>query len=188
MLLERIAVGDTLNFATSAIGYAASDGWTLKYTLVPRTGGGAAISITSAADSDDAALHRVQVPAATTATWAAGAYSWQSWVEKATEKYTVATGTIELVADARGVATGPLDLRTAARVALDNVRALLHGKASSGTLSYQINGRELRSYAMAELLQLESKLQGDVRREEAAARTAAGLPSRRQLHVRLHRA
>ncbi len=181
-MLERLVIGDSLNFSTTVADFPASEGWTLKFRLVPRASG-TAIDITSSADGD---AHRVQVTAATTAQWVAGFYSWHSSVEKAGEKYTVETGSTQLVADPRQAAT--LDLRTSAQTALDNVNALLQGKATTGTLSYRIGERTLESYSIAELLQLKSHLQTEVAREANAADMAKGLPSRRVVNVRLARA
>lgn len=184
-MLDRLILGDTLNYATTVAGYAASDGWTLSFRLIPRTSG-SAISITCTADDDDPDAHRAEVSAATTAAWAAGVYNWASWVSKASEKYSVSTGVITLVADPR-TATAPYDLRSDAQVALDNVRATIRGKASADVLKYTIAGRSLERYPMAELIQLESKLSAEVAREMDAARIAAGLKSRRRIMLRLGR-
>ena len=182
---ERLILGDTLNFATTVAGYPASAGWVLKYRLVPRTSG-SAISITSTADSSDPAAHRVQVTASTTGAWAAGVCNWHSWVEQGTEKYSVSSGTITLVADPRA-ATAPYDLRSEAQVALDNVRSVIRGKASADVLRYSIAGRSLERYGMDELIKLESRLSGEVMREQEAARLAAGLASKRRIFVRMGR-
>lgn len=185
-MLERLVLGSTLNFATTVAGYAASDGWTLHYRLIPRTSG-SAIDITSAQDEDDPDAHRVEVAAATTADWAAGICNWASWVTKASEVYDIATGVITLVADPR-TATAPYDLRSDAQVALDNVRAVIRGKASADVLRYQIQGRSLERYPMAELISLESKLAAEVFRETEAANLNAGLASKRRIFLRLGRA
>lgn len=181
---RRLIAGDTLSFPTSVEGFSAADGWLLKFALVPLSGAGTRIDLTSTADG---AGFLTQVAADVTAAWALGRYSWQSYVVKGAESYTVATGTTEVVANPR-TSSGPLDLRSDARIALEAVQAVIAGRATDGVLSYRINERELRSYEMRDLLTLESKLKADVRREDAAARLAAGLPSRKQLHVRLHRA
>lgn len=182
---ERLILGSTLNFATTVAGYSASDGWTLKFRLVPRTSG-SAIDITTTADTDDPSAHRAQASAATTAGWTAGVYSWASWVELAGEKYDIAQGVATLVADPR-TATAPYDLRSDAQVALDNVRAVIRGKASADVLRYQIAGRSLERYPMSELVALESKLASEVAREQDAARIASGLKSGRQVYVRMCR-
>jgi len=181
---DALTLGDTLNFTTSVVDYLPSDGWTLVYRLVPRSTGDA-ITITTAQD-DDSSLHRAQVSAATTAGWDAGDYSWHSYVTKAAESYSVSSGQITLKPDPRVALT--LDNRSAAQTALDNVRAMLAGKASSGVLSYRIGERTLQSYSMDELLKLESKLVAQVKAEENTAGILAGMPSRRQVYVRAGRA
>lgn len=182
---SALVVGDTLNFATLVADYLPSDGWTLKFRLIPRAAG-SPIDITTTQDSDDSTLHRAQVAASTTAVWMAGEYSWASWVEKATEKYSVSGGSTTLKPDPRVVAI--LDSRSTARTALDNVRAVISGRASSGVLSYRIGERQLQNYSMAELLQLESKLVADVKREEQCEALAIGAPSRRRVFARVARA
>lgn len=180
-----LVAGDTLNFTTYVADYLPADGWTLKFRLVPRSSG-TPIDITTAQDADDSTLHRAQVPAATTAGWGATDYSWTSWVEQGTEKYTVSSGQIKVSPDPRVVAT--LDSRSTARVALDNVRAVISGTASANVQSYTINGRQLQRYSITELLALESKLSADVQREENCAAMASGQPSRRKTYVRLNHA
>jgi hypothetical protein len=186
MDLERLTLGGTLSFTTSVADYLPTDGWTLKYRLVPRSAGPTPITLTGTQDTTDSSLHRIQASASTTAAWTAGVYSWASWVEKASEKYDIATGVLTLLADPRTATT--LDTRTDARTALDNVRALLAGKASSGVMQYRIGERQLQSYSMPELLALESKLMVDVSREENAEGLAKGLKSRHRIAMRLNRA
>lgn len=180
---ERLVLGDSLNFATAVNGYSAADGWTLHYRLVPR-GAGTPIDISSSAEG---AAHRVQVIAATTGAWTAGAYSWHSYVTKGAESYTVGTGSTELLPNPRTTTSG-LDLRSSAEQALAAVQAILLGKATSGTYSYRIGERELRSYTMQELLQLESKLKVEVKRERRYTALAAGMPDPTRVQVRLGRA
>jgi len=179
-----ITLGDTLNYPTTVLGYAADDGWVLKTRLVPRVAGPAAFTLTAVPDSTDPSTHRTQVTASETAGWTAGTYSWFAYVEKGTEQYKVAHGQVILTPDPRVVAT--LDSRSAARIALDNVRAVISGNASAGILSYTIAGRSLERYSMADLLKLESSLKAEVQREENCAAMAAGLPSRRKTYVRLN--
>ena len=71
-MLERLVLGDTLNYTTAVADYPASAGWALTYRLVPRSGAGTTIEFTSTADGD---LHRLQVSATTTAAWTAGTWS-----------------------------------------------------------------------------------------------------------------
>lgn len=181
---DSITLGETLNFATYVPDYVPDDGWTLKYRLVPRSTG-SVVALTTTQDTEDTTRHRVQATAAETAAWVAGTYSWSSWVEKAAEVYGVASGVVKLLPDPRTATT--LDTRTDNAIALDNVRALIQGKATSGVLSYRIGERQLQTFSMAELIQLESRLATAVQAEQNCANLAAGLKSNRKVHVRLGR-
>lgn len=165
---QQLFAGDSLNFVTSVTDYLASDGWTLKYRLVPRAAG-AAYELTAVAEGDG---YRVQVSATTTAAWVAGKYSWVSWVEKGAESYTVEKGQIEIAPNLRSATTA--DTRSQAEQALDAIRLTLQGKATTGMQSYQIEGRQLSSYSIAELIMLEGRYQLEVNRERRAAGLSVG--------------
>lgn len=180
-MLERLVLGDTLNYATSVADYPASSGWVLKFRLVPRVSG-SAIEITCTADGD---LHRAQVSASTTAAWAAGTYSWLSWVEQGSEKYSVSNGQIQLIADPRS-ASAPLDLRTDAQVALDQSKAAFAAWTPT-TRSYSIGGRSMEFNSPADILPVIRFWEGEVAKEANAAAMAKGMASGRRVFVRLGR-
>jgi len=180
-MLERLILGDTLNFTTEVSGYPASEGWVLNFRLVPRAAG-TAITFASTADGD---LHRVQETATTTAAWGAGAYSWHSWVAKAAEKYTVATGDVQLVADPRAAA-GPLDLRTEAEIALAAAKAALAAWTPTSR-SYTIGERSMTFSSTEEVVAIVKYWEREVAKERRAADLAKGLADPRRLYVRLGR-
>lgn len=182
-MLQRFSAGDTLAFDERLPDYPASSGWTLNYRLVPRSGG-TAYTFASTASGD---LHAISVAAATTAAWVPGTYTWASWVGSGALSHSIGSGTLTVLPNPR-TAAGPLDLRSDAEVALDNVRATIRGKASADVLRYTIAGRSLERYAMSELVALESQLALQVRREQRAATLAAGGADPRRLSVRLGRA
>lgn len=180
-MLERLILGDTLNFTTTVDGYAASADWVLKYRLIPRLSG-SAIDITCTASGD---LHLCQVPAATTAGWTAGTYAWASWVEQGTEKYSVATGEIKLLANPR-TATAPFDLRSDAEIALAQAKAAFAAWTPT-TKSYSIGGRSMEFNTAADILPVISYWETEVAKEANAAAVAAGRPNGRRVFVRLGR-
>lgn len=182
---DKIPLGDTLNFATTVPGYPASEGWTLKYRLVPRASG-SAILLTAAVDEDDPDGYRVQETAATTAAWAAGVYSWASWVELSGQVYSLGSGSCTLTPDPRTAAAG-WDNRSDAAIALANVQAVIAGRASSAVLEYEIAGRRLKYIPISDLVALESRLKADVAAEARLAASAAGYQDRRKIYVRLGR-
>ncbi len=178
-MVDRITSRDTLDFTTGAPDYPASAGWSLVYKLIPRTAG-TVYTLTSSASGDD---HRIQATAATTAAWTAGTYSWTCYATKAAERYTLETGVTQILPDPGAVST--LDTRTTAQTDLDNVTAMLSGRASSAVQEYEIAGRRLKNYPIGELLKLQSFFKQQVLAEQASARIAAGLAPANKLQVRI---
>lgn len=185
--ITKLIAGDSLDFTTTVAAYPASAGWSLVYCLVPRftTPTQAAITLTATTYEVDA--YRVQAASSTTAGWAAGAYGWASWVEKVGQRVTLEQGMELLVAPNPAAIAQGTDTRSAAQVALAAIKALILGKATSGQESYRINGRELRSYPLADLLALQSRIEADVLRENRAAAVAAGQGNPSRYGVRLVR-
>ena len=175
-----IIAGDTLDFTTSAPDYPASSGWSLKYRLAPRSTG-TAIDITATASGDD---YAIQVTATATAAWAPGYYSWVAFVEKASERYTVGSGQLEIRAASSTLAAGT-DGRTHARKVLDAIEAVLEGRATKDQEEYAINGRSLKRTPIEELMKMRQLYRNEVAGEDAAANLAAGLGSARKVQVRL---
>jgi hypothetical protein len=100
---QELTAGDTLNFATSTPGYSAADGWVLSFRLVPRSASAAVITINTTAEGAD---HRAQVAPNVTAAYAAGQYTWHSWVVRSAETYTISSGQITIKPDPRAVTAG----------------------------------------------------------------------------------
>lgn len=180
-MYSSFTAGDTFELTTPLAAYPATAGWVLKFRLLPRDSAGAPIAITCTASGAD---HLASVAATATAAWVPGAYTWSSWVELGAASHSIEQGQITLRPDPRTY-SGALDGRSEAEIGLANVQAMLRGKASTGVQAYTINGRELRRYSVDDLLKLEAKLSADVKREQAAAAMASGLPSRRRIMVRL---
>lgn len=175
---DTIRVGDTLDFTTTLADYPASAGWVLTYRLMPRTSG-TAITIVGSASGDD---HRTTATATTSATWTAGEYSWAAYVALGDERYTVDTGVVTLTPN---LATATAhDNRSAARIALDAVEAVIGNRATLDQEQYSIAGRSLQRTPMADLLRLRSALRIDVAREDAANRRKLGLDDGRRIYLR----
>jgi len=172
-----VTAGDTLAWQISLADYPASAGWTLKYRLINAAG---KIDITGTASGDD---HRVSVPAATSAGWTAGDYTWQAYVEGGTsERYTVATGAITIKANLAAQSAG-YDTRSPAAKTLAAVDSWLTSR-DLAVAEYEIAGRRMKYIPITDLIALRSKLQAEVARETAAERVAAGLPSKSKVYVR----
>jgi hypothetical protein len=74
-------------------------------------------------------------------------------------------------------------MRSQARIALDNINAMLSGQAKEGVRRYRINNRELERYTVAELLQLKSHFAADVLKEERRAKGLNSLGPRIAVHL-----
>lgn len=179
-----LIAGDTLNFETTVADYPPSAGWTARIRLVPRAGGVPIVITGTTAVSGD--RYAFQVGPVVTATWPAGVYGWAIWVEKASERYTQESGQLTVKPDPATMAAGT-DTRSLAQRALDDARAALAAWTPT-TRKYSIGGRQMEFNSVAEILQLISHWQIDVKREMEAERMAAGLPSRRKVSVRIGRA
>ncbi len=77
------------------------------------------------------------------------------------------------------------DGRSQAQKDLDAVQAAMRAIVSGGAVAeYSIGSRRLKKMEMADLIQLESKLKAEVKREQAATMVANGLGSPHNLFVR----
>lgn len=169
-----LSAGDTARWLKTLPDHPATDGWALTYTLVNAA---ARITFTAAASGAD---HLISVPAATTAAWAPGAYTWRAQAALAADVYTVGSGTLQ-IEPAFGAAT---DARSHARRALANIEAYLENANNLTAAMYEIAGRRLQRMPIPELLALRDRYVAEVAREDAAARAARGLPDKRRVLVR----
>jgi hypothetical protein len=176
-----LRAGDTWSWSESISDYPASAGWTLAYSLLPVGGSGSKITVTASAAGAD---YAVAVPAATTAGYAAGAYTYSARVSKAGEVHTIEnlTGTLTLLPDL-GAAT-VYDARSTASKALAKIDAWISGDKSIEVAAYTIGDRQIQHHDIAKLLQLRNALRAEVASEQAAAKLAAGGADPRNLYVR----
>jgi len=190
MGLEKLVVGDTLDFTDVVVDYPATDGWTLKYRLIPKFSTPAQAPITLVATTLNVTDYRIQAAPGLTETWTPGLYSWARWVEKVGARQTLdpLTPFLELLADPSTTAQG-YDPRTPARIALDAINAALatHG-SQAHILEYTIGNRSMKFNAQADLLAMRASLAAEVWREDAASKMAQGLPNPRQIRIRTARA
>lgn len=134
-----LTAGDTVKWTRSLADYSAADSWVLKYRLINAA---ETIDITATASGAD---HLVSVAASTTDAWVAGDYTWQAYVEKAGERYTVGTGTLKIKPDLAAAAAGVDTRTTAAKMVADLEAASLDyaTNGQGGVQRYTIGGREM---------------------------------------------
>lgn len=158
---DELIAGDTLDFRDTVDAYPPSDGWTLKYRLIPRfaTPSQDPIDITA---SSSGTQYRVQAAADITKNWVPGFYTWSRWVEKAGPiRQSLGSGQLRVL-DNPAAALQGLDTRTHARKMLDSIETAQLA-LKGGTKSYTIGSR---SYTARDL----DELRGD---REYWARTVA---------------
>ncbi|KZL00447.1 MULTISPECIES: hypothetical protein [unclassified Pseudovibrio] len=84
-------------------------------------------------------------------TWTSGAYQWAAFITRKSDgaRKTVGSGRFEVLPD---LASGDaIDLRSHNRRMLEQIEALLEGRAKSGVASYEIAGRKLTKLTPKEL-------------------------------------
>jgi hypothetical protein len=178
--------GDTWAWERSLPDYPASGGWVLNYVLVNSTGRIPPTSgtIASTASGD---THAISVAAAVTATYAAGAYTWQAFVTKAatSERFTVGQGKVTVKAGLTTVSAAS-DQRTQAQIALDAATtALATYTASNGHVAeYEIAGRRMKFRSVAELRSLVNYWAMEVQKEVDAENIRRGLGTSRKIFTR----
>lgn len=142
---KTFRVGDTVKWKRTLSSYLPSNGWTLKYSIK----GDANITEITSTQSGDS--HMVELSAATTASFTAGNYWYQAYVEKGAERYTVDEGSIEIKNDLSAVSSS-YDGRIHARKVLDALEATIENRATLDQQSYSINGRSLSRMTGDELI------------------------------------
>lgn len=200
-MLDQIHAGDSLGFTVTVAEFPPSDGWTLRYRLVPRftTPVQAPILLTATPSGED---YVISAAPNTTAAWAPGVYGWARWVEKTGARQVLddleSHGQLEVLADPAQAVQGA-DNRSQARRALDEAKAALANAstraANAGTVGvpveYRIADRSMKfenaSEAQAGLVKAVNYWQIEVNREDRRKRLDAGLGDPRKVFVRANR-
>jgi hypothetical protein len=181
---STIVAGDTVKWTRSLADYSAAAGWVLKYRLINAAG---KIDITASASGAD---HLVDEAAATTDAWTAGTYTWQAYVEKAAERYTVGRGTLVIEPDLPAEAAG-YETRTTAKQILDELESayLDYSSNGQGTVQrYTIGGREMWFRAATDFIKQIEYWRSQVVSQQALESVANGLGNPRRLYARFGRA
>lgn len=177
----KLRAGETLQFTKHVPDYPATNGWQINYSL--RGSASTKIDFSSTASGID---HSVAVAFAITAQWLPGIYSGVGIITDTVTAKVIWTGQIEILPNLAAM-DGGTDTRTPNRIALDNVRAALAGRASATILKSEVEGTTLERIPHAELIRLESYLAVKVRNEEIADLQAAHKPTGRTLFAHFTR-
>lgn len=183
----QIRAGDTVKWRDDAardnLGNPIDSGsWTLTYYLRTNTAseGATVVGVPFGQGWE------LTIAAATSAGFDAGQWFWQAVATSGSDSVTLGAGQLEVL-PALNYSGQPaaFDGRTQAQKDLDAVQAAVRAMVAGGAVAeYSIGSRRLKKMEMADLLQLESKLKAEVKREQAAALAANGLGNPHNLFVR----
>lgn len=154
---QSFSRGDTVQWTKTLSDYPASL-WALTYEFR----GAASKTIAATASGDD---YAVTIAASATATWNVGTYWWEAYVTKTTERFCVASGTLQVgvnFADKDVVA----DHRSHAKKVLDAIEAVIENRATRDQMAYTIAGRSLQLTPLADLMTLRDRYRTEVQKEQ----------------------
>ena len=174
--LTKLRAGDSLSWEESHSNYPANDSWVITYKLIGANG------VESITSTSSGATHVLTASSSTTAAWTAGFYEWSAYVEKGTERITLQTGTLTILADPSSASA--TDSRSHARKVLEAIQAVLEGRASKDQESYTINGRSLSRTPIADLMKMERTYAARVAQEDRAEKAQQGLGTSSKIKVR----
>ncbi len=126
------------------------------------------------------------IAAATSVDFIPGTWYWQAVATKTGSTITLGSGQLTVLAALSYSGTpAALDGRSQAQKDLDAVQAAIRAIVAGGVAKeYTIGNRSLKKYDMKDLLELESKLKAEVKREQMADLIANGLGNPHNLFVR----
>lgn len=174
-LPQKIIAGDTVEWTESLSDFPADSSWVVTYSF---TGPKGQFSSGHAANGSD---HDISIA---TDDLDAGRYDFQKKVTDGSTTHTLAFGYVEVEPDLAGD-SGAVDRREYAEIALDNIEAMLQGKASRDQTSYSLNGRALSRYSVEELQTWRAQLRSEVRGIRAKKRMRSGGKSHRNIRLRM---
>lgn len=180
----EIIAGDSYSYTVTPSDYPATDGWTLKVTIV-NASYRLQVSATTNADgvSYDVGLKSTDTDDLLTA----GVYAFVEAVQKGTgptlERHTVYSGTIKVVLNATAT-TIATDLRSTARKMLDAIEATILANLGKGHDTLAIAARTIGYRSWDEMMRARQRLQLEIQTEETAAAVAQGLEPNRPILTR----
>jgi hypothetical protein len=185
---DILVAGDTLDNLYTVERYPASDGWTLRFRLLPQVATiGPPIDFVGIPIGDD---YRIQAGPSITSNWKPGEYTLARWVEKPGARYNVepVPALPRIVTIRVDPATSTFfDGRSTARRNLEAIEAYLADSGSKAA-EYEIAGRRLVNHKLADLIALADRLRRDVQSEDLSTSLADGGANPRRVYLRFGRA
>lgn len=166
---DELVVGDRLTWRRPDIAatYDPSD-YALTYEFHEDSGGGGShkFTITATETTDD---YIVEVGSTTTDDYTAGDYIWYAFITRSSdsERLSVDEGRTKIIVD---FANTNADVRSHAKICLDNIEAVLENRASQDQMSYSIAGRSLSRMSIDDLLTFRDRYKTEYNEEIKRAR------------------
>jgi len=177
-----IVAGDTITWTTSSPQFPSGSGYTLKYYLVGPVASPTAApiqladSVNGVTITQSGNLYTVTVPAATTASWAAGSYAWSRTFTSGANRYTedgkASAGFMQVAPDPTVAPAATHATRTLAAI-----ETALESLSAGQYISVSVDGISYTRSQLPELYMQRSRYKAEVYREQAIARGAKGLTS-----------
>ena len=182
----QIRAGDTVKWrddsGTDNLGNAiSSSSWTLTYYLRTNTASEGATLVGSAYGTG----WEFTLAAATSAGFDAGTWYWQAIATSGSDKVTLGAGQLEVLAALEYSGTpSAFDGRSQAQIDLDAVQSAIRAIISGQAKQYSIGNRSFTKLDLGDLMERESKLKAEVKREQMAELIANGQGNPHNLFVR----
>ena len=176
---SQFTIGDTLSFRKILADYPPSEGWSLSYSLrILETG--SALDISASVSGQE---YVVTVTKAVTNDWDAGTYAIQGFVDNGTSRFQIYDGFIEALPSLSTIEDS-VDLRSHVRKVLDNIEAVLEGRATHDVLESHIGDTTFRRLTPSQLMDMRNKYLVELDKEERRARVRQGKASGRKIYAR----
>lgn len=172
---SNLIAGDTWSWGIIDTDRSPAAGWSLALRFSGATNFALTVATNVAGDGWD-----VSYSATLSAAVAPGRYEWFARATLGATVQTIARGEVTI---APNISTVGIDGRSNSRIALEAIEAMIAGRASAAQKQYEIAGRKVEFFSLEDLLKARDRLRIDVRREDACAAAAAGLPDSRRILV-----
>lgn len=173
----QVNAGDDLSWTSNPDGYPAT-GFLLSYGLLSEDG---TEQITVKQSGSSGGLALFTVAGSDTAKWKPLVYYYQlyAFAISGGARTQIEQGRVQVLPDLSQTQDPTQNQRT-----LKNISDLLEGKASDEIQTCSVNGKNLTSYSLTDLIGLRTYYQGLVTQEINARRIAAGFRSKRTIKIR----
>ena len=121
------------------------------------------------AATEAASTYLVEIASATTANLQAGDYQWAAFIIQSadSQRVVVDRGRTTIIPNLQNTTA---DLRSHAKICLDNIEAVLQNRASQDQMSYSIAGRSLSRMSVDDLLTFRDRFRSEYLKELKLAR------------------